>query len=654
MRYSARAAIARGDAMTPQDDTAPGPPRVEAAWTAAVGVIAMAAYIATLCPTVYVMDSPELVAAAHVFGVPHPPGYPVFTMLYGAAMRLVPLGEVALRANVVTALLSAGAVALLFRAARTFGASRPAAGLAALGVALARDWWVQAVSTEVYALDALLVAAVLLFVARLARDPARAAAWTALGLTCGLAVGHRATNLLFFAPLVLWADHLRRGVGAPSSRRVRFLVAGFATVLVFLYVPIAASLEPPISHGDPTTLARFWSVVSAESYARHLEGTTAMRSLARLADVLLRVPPQAPVVVLFAAFALWCRRKADGHSRGLAWALAAVAALDVAFTCVYDVSDNQGFLQPAFCAAGILAAWGLDDALRNARARSAVLATCGLLTVIPAAVHWNEIDLSGERSADRYGTDLLDSVAPNSLVLSFDDTAYATMIYEQAVNGARPDVAVISAPAEWQLREAQRRAPLFDAGGADGADGEGWLMPLARRLVTDPERGLYVTDAGEIDFAAMVGPDIAPRLVTVPEGLLFRVVLPPPGAGPSAPVPERIVRAANDYWRTHSIPRLVSARQDPPLLYLPARYARPRLLLALVHVLEGRVQAAVPHLEAVASADVDANEALVLADLRSAGIDSGAWKASERAAAGLAAIRSGAPREVVLRALAPR
>ena len=40
-------------------------------------------YVLTLCPTVYVEDSAEFATAAAVFGVPHPPGYPLYTLLAG-------------------------------------------------------------------------------------------------------------------------------------------------------------------------------------------------------------------------------------------------------------------------------------------------------------------------------------------------------------------------------------------------------------------------------------------------------------------------------------------------------------------------------------------------------------------------------------------
>ena len=45
--------------------------------------LAFLSYAVTACRTIYPGDSPELVTAAWTFGIPHPPGYPLYTLLTG-------------------------------------------------------------------------------------------------------------------------------------------------------------------------------------------------------------------------------------------------------------------------------------------------------------------------------------------------------------------------------------------------------------------------------------------------------------------------------------------------------------------------------------------------------------------------------------------
>ena len=106
------------------------------------GLAVLALYIATLAPTVAFWDTGEYMTAAHVLGIPHAPGNPLFVLLaHGWDVLLSPLGlSVAIRLNVFSALCSAAAHALWFlvieRALRTFSTSaltrRVTAGAAVL------------------------------------------------------------------------------------------------------------------------------------------------------------------------------------------------------------------------------------------------------------------------------------------------------------------------------------------------------------------------------------------------------------------------------------------------------------------------------------------------------------------------------------------
>lgn len=91
----------------------PPGPRSDYAHAAAVGLFAFAVYLLTACRTLSDGDSAEIAAATAVFGVPHPPGYPLYTLLTGTLARLLPL-DPAHAANVVTGLWAALAVASLW------------------------------------------------------------------------------------------------------------------------------------------------------------------------------------------------------------------------------------------------------------------------------------------------------------------------------------------------------------------------------------------------------------------------------------------------------------------------------------------------------------------------------------------------------------
>jgi hypothetical protein len=77
----------------------------------AVSAVALGAYLFTLSPTVNFLDSGELITVGATAGVAHPPGYPLYTLLVILAAA-IPLGDVAVRVNLVSALGGALAVGL--------------------------------------------------------------------------------------------------------------------------------------------------------------------------------------------------------------------------------------------------------------------------------------------------------------------------------------------------------------------------------------------------------------------------------------------------------------------------------------------------------------------------------------------------------------
>ena len=85
-----------------------------------VFVISLGVYVATLAPTVTGEDSGELIAAAYGWGVAHPPGYPLWTILAGLAVRVLPFASVAYRVNLLSAVLGSFSAAILCVILRRF------------------------------------------------------------------------------------------------------------------------------------------------------------------------------------------------------------------------------------------------------------------------------------------------------------------------------------------------------------------------------------------------------------------------------------------------------------------------------------------------------------------------------------------------------
>src|SRR5512142_2000566 len=69
-----------------------------------------AIYLLTLAPTVYTFDSAEFATGAYVLGIIHPTGYPLYLVL-AKLFTFIPVGDVAYRVNLLSALFGAVTVA---------------------------------------------------------------------------------------------------------------------------------------------------------------------------------------------------------------------------------------------------------------------------------------------------------------------------------------------------------------------------------------------------------------------------------------------------------------------------------------------------------------------------------------------------------------
>lgn len=132
-----------------------------------LALVLLVVYTYTLLPGVgYTGDTAKFQFLGKILGTPHPTGYPTYILLNHLFVTLFPLGTVAFRANLLSALFAVAAVLFLWLTMRLLQQKPLANFLAALLFGLTRAFWSQAIVAEVYTLNALFVAAVTYFFLR--------------------------------------------------------------------------------------------------------------------------------------------------------------------------------------------------------------------------------------------------------------------------------------------------------------------------------------------------------------------------------------------------------------------------------------------------------------------------------------------------------
>ena len=287
---------ARGDAVTGQ----PIPPTLGVRLAPAVTfAVSLALYLRTLLPGMAFDDWGELQTVPHVLGISHPTGYPTY-ILTAWLFELLPIGSVAFRANLLAAVCVAVALAAMTSTTLRLGVRPAIAVAAAVATGAIGTIWGSAVVAEVNGLHLAFIA--LIVDRSLAWADGRRTRDLALGgLLIGLSLGnHLLTAFVapFFILFALW-----EGRSTLLERKRRILapvLAGLAGLAVYLYIPIAASLSPPLAYNHPTTFEAFRFLVTGEQFRGQYAGLFTVASLGVLADGL----PELGATALSAATAV--------------------------------------------------------------------------------------------------------------------------------------------------------------------------------------------------------------------------------------------------------------------------------------------------------------------------------------------------------------
>jgi len=463
---------------------------------ASVFVAALLLYSWTLAPTVTLTDSGELIVAAYGLGVAHPPGVPLWVMLAHLA-SLVPFGNVAVRINFSSAVFAALACAMLTLAvaellvtasyfaaplrrnkaskqasnvesskAGRFIMFAPAVG-AGLLMAFSRTLWSYATITEVYTLNTALILLVFFLVLRWrrriieTRTDSRAAVVThdtwiyAAAFVFGLAMGVHHVTVALTLPAIAVLVYRTEGLKFFASRRLLYaaLISISALILVYSYLPWAASRSPVMNWGNPRSLQEIWWHVTGRQYRVFFifSPTIIGAQFIEFCRMALREFGFAwlPLTLFLAVAGLASAYKRD---RTAFWFLLLILFADLAYSLSYEiVDDKDAYYLPAFISIAIAAGYSIRWLGELAISRRSpawvpyVAAAIAIVLTMATAFEANW-PLDNRRHyfiAEDYVHNLLSTIPPNGLLLSQDWQVASPMWYAQEIEQRRRDVKVV-------------------------------------------------------------------------------------------------------------------------------------------------------------------------------------------------------------------
>ncbi len=450
--------------VTHSNDHAPEPMRSRPAidWLAAVGVgaVSLGLFLITLAPTVTSEDSGELIAAAWHFGVPHPPGYPLWTALSGAFVHLFAVGSIAWRANLFSAVCSAGAAAVFFVALRQIQLSRIVAASTALVWIWSESSWMQSVITEVYALNTLITAAIFCcamrwYATRKTRPLLIASLLAGLGMC-----NHHSIGFACLA-LVIWILSLQPAL----LRQWKLIAQSIALLLIGLlpysYLPVRAAANPVMNWGDPSTFDRFIGHVTRRQYgAIGPIKTPEPRSPDRFGNqswymVETVAEDLTPWILIASVVGIIVMAR---RARAMLWMVVlwvACTGLLFVFLANFDLDRTARWALQVFfipVSLGLAIAYGhLLEAVvgnfKNAFDSTKTVVVASLLTALIApgvlvATHYSTCNYSRYWYAEDHAENMLACMMDRAIIFPSGDHSTFPLVYKVLVEGERPDVTI--------------------------------------------------------------------------------------------------------------------------------------------------------------------------------------------------------------------
>lgn len=473
-----------------------------------VTLFALIVYVYTLTPSLsYVSpDGSELATVPYVLGLAHSPGYPLYTWLGFLFSRLLPFADVAFRINLMSAVMGAMGVGVLYliiiqilpanyssnSTTEMTNLGRAIAALCALLFAFSVDFWSQALIAEVYAPNLAMIALSILALMFWDRNKLPKV-YFLFALIFGLSLGTHLSDLGFAPAFALftgvsilnqyesWRDRFKNIFTHTLIGFVGFAIG----VAQYLWLPLRAN----------TLNDRFMLRFAPTSLKGIYNYTLGAFSNLKFAYPLIAIPDRLVIYLdmlrqqfgllgftlgIVGLFALLFRRPRYFHL--LVW----MYLIHVWFFIQYSVFDLEVFFIPVHFIWAIFIAFGLETifsgmailsrklkpGVKQVGVFSGVILPAMLVafSLIPLTKNWSTNDLSDDTAINDFYANVWDLLPQEAAFITPGGVLGYDAFYWQVIYDTREDVLLPTLP-----------TPNPEAAQIKGRDTYATLLALMRR-----------------------------------------------------------------------------------------------------------------------------------------------------------------------------
>ncbi|MBU1677859.1 MAG: DUF2723 domain-containing protein [Bacteroidetes bacterium] len=445
-------------------------------------------YLFTIAPSVIQIDSGELAAVQATFGIAHPTGYPIFTLIGYLFLQFpLPFSKIFM-SNLFAALFTSASVIFLSKTAylylsditsvkeipQTRKKKKTAITVnlridenlkiflsisTAIFIAFSKTFWFQSASVEVYSLHLFLLS-VIIYLAVLihTEKEEKNNLWYLLALFVGLGFSNHMTTLLA-VPGIIFIFFYKRRLDKSSilfGLRVA-LISLVVIILSYSILVIRASYDPILNWGNPENFENLLRHISGKQYQVWLFSSIAAAKKQLMYFISnLSSEYNYAILSVFAAGIFFFLKS----SRTLFWFTTINFLFTILYASNYDINDIDSYFLLAYVSIGFFVLAGIIFILQYLNKKNlpsyVVALFTGLLLSAHFILNYSEVDQSGTYIYEDYTKAVLESVEENALIFSYQwDYFISASYYFQHVENFRSESIIID-------KELLRRSWYYD------------------------------------------------------------------------------------------------------------------------------------------------------------------------------------------------
>jgi len=525
-------------------------------------LLTFAVYLLTMMPDLGFTDSGELAAAAHVLGIAHPTGYPLYTILAHVWSIISPFSTVYdlhLLAGIFTA-MSIGIFSLVLdEILALFDGDAIHKTIISSSIALMFGFgstvWSQGTALEVYSLHLFLMMLIILYFLKAMKQGGITSYLLVWSFLIGLSFTNHGTTILLAPAMILgyfanWKQD-RLSLSKDAFRGLLPLIPWFLLGLcIWVYLPLRSAQYPIVNWGE---VHRNWDAFAYHAFGKQYqvwmfnEGTAKenfpkyWNALIAMTSWILLIPM---VYGLYASFK---------KSKILSIFLIALIIGNLVYALNYGIHDIETYFLSGFIPLFIFAALGLLALMKH----KPLVYILPFLPLLNLTLNYAENDKHDDYAVPAYISLMIDPLPKNAVIISSQwDYLCSGFLYKQIVEQYRPDIIMIEKELlrrTWYPSQLKRQYPFLTKVNAQ-------MSEFLQELEVFEQDGPYSAEILQARYENVINAvidtslayrrpvfmttevlqsevNLAKSYAKIPQGLAFRIMYPPPSGLPELSLP---------------------------------------------------------------------------------------------------------------------